>query len=697
MEAEEGEGGFERALEEVLALARSTLLAAHRGSPQRVPRRVPPAPLRSPRSVAVSSAAVPPAAGTFSDLRLEAPPQLPDGNASSRPDDEGVARSLGNDQDEGGVAPLVQSSSRVGALLVSRAGRDAPPAGIYNASCSSSCSASLVEAEASWRTWSPRPDTGSFVQASITGSQESLEDVPVVGRRLDEKAPTTLRARASSSKRRERFLQDDTTDSEDEQTNIESRLGTLINIANGVNTSTTARKNRQTSTMFHNISRVGTVVDVAMLRDNIWKRVVEWRLHSTKTSQLALFDAVMSTVIIANAIIIGLSMDLAPDWSGWIAVNGLFAVAFLMEMIAKMFAYGPKIYLLGPSGAWNVFECALAIFAGLEVFFAVVAESGRTGTPPVVFVIMRALRLFRIARVLRLARIPMFADLTLMVNGCLGGMKTLFWSQLLMALPLYVLALVFREAFGGKVGPDDEDTGPKGFQTVGLSFFTVYNCMVTGQCYTEGGAPIFVLLIKNWGHIWGAVYYLSSAFMSFGLANVITAIFVESTVASAKFNELRQKQLRLTDRKMFAESSLKLVELVWHHHADNTEQSSVRSLAREAISDILITPALFQKLNGMKEFQEVLSDLDIAREEQELLEGIEKMRGDARRSDIVSVGLVVRALAEELKLSQKDIREQLRLQAEGISTLQVKLLRRSRKARHGSPKASSPAGSMEEL
>merc|ERR1740129_201198 len=80
------------------------------------------------------------------------------------------------------------------------------------------------------------------------------------------------------------------------------------------------------------------------------------------------------------------------------------------------------------------------------------------------------------------------------------------------------------------------------------------------------------------------------------------------------------------------------------------------------LSSIQITPAFFNHLRSFREFQDLLNDLDVADEDQldlfdtldvdgsgavdleELIVGICKLRGDARRSDIVGVSLVARAM-----------------------------------------------------
>merc|ERR1712113_971833 len=91
-------------------------------------------------------------------------------------------------------------------------------------------------------------------------------------------------------------------------------------------------------------------------------------------------------------------------------------------------------------------------------------------------------------------------------------------------------------------------------------------------------------------------------------------------------------------------------------------QTLRRAMTLHEVSLIELTPEFFEDLRKFNEFQEILRDLDIADEDQldlfdtldvdgggtidleELITGIAKLRGGARRSDIVGVGLVVRSL-----------------------------------------------------
>merc|ERR1719203_892062 len=130
------------------------------------------------------------------------------------------------------------------------------------------------------------------------------------------------------------------------------------------------------------------------------------------------------------------------------------------------------------------------------------------------------------------------------------------------------------------------------------------------------------------------------------------------------------------------------MEMIWLHHEDNNNGCNLGSLPLEEAWEIQITPALFERLLKRKRFQEILKDLEIAEMEQvdlfetldvdgggtldleELVQGIAKLRGDARRSDVVSVGLMVRAMMESFTMFQETVAKQLEAHAAAIGTVQ---------------------------
>jgi len=141
-------------------------------------------------------------------------------------------------------------------------------------------------------------------------------------------------------------------------------------------------------------------------------------------------------------------------------VDSGFAAVFFLEMAMKMRSLGLPQYFLGEFKdfpllqdsdlRWRIFEFMLNFLALLEIVFAAVGTNLTGGTSKASF--FRTLRLTRIARIIRVCRLRMFADLLMMINGAIGGMRTLFWSMILISLPLYAVALLLRESLGDEPG-----------------------------------------------------------------------------------------------------------------------------------------------------------------------------------------------------------------------------------------------------
>jgi len=309
----------------------------------------------------------------------------------------------------------------------------------------------------------------------------------------------------------------------------------------------------------------------------------------------------------------------------------------------------------------------------------------------------------------------------MMINGALGGMRTLLWSMVLIAVPIYAVALVLRESvgeFADQAADGGQANGAEYFATLGLAWFTMFRCVVAGECTTEEGKPVFVLVTKHFGWGLGVVYCFVVMLMTFGLFNVITALYVENTVAAAKYNSLHQKRQRLLDSQMFAERIKQLVEFIWHVHTNDlaaqamtSRDSGTGSIASlishfrggagvrismnsddvaEVLQDIQITPELFDHLRSYREFQDLLTDLDVSDEDQldlfetldvdgggtidleELIVGICKLRGDARRSDIVGVSLIARSLQGAVTRFEESAMELLRNQSDTLHSLAKK-------------------------
>jgi len=417
-----------------------------------------------------------------------------------------------------------------------------------------------------------------------------------------------------------------------------------------------------------------------------WKRAA-YRLKKEPDTML---DFVFSFAILANATSIAISSDTKEWTEGWLLIDTVFASIFLIELCMKCWRKGILGYLFSREWHWAWFELVLVLvsIAEIAVTFIFVDIDHPQGSS-----LFRIIRLVRLTKMLRIFRVPMAAELDMMVKGAIGGARTLLWALVLISFPLFVVAMVFRETLGEEKGSSiDDATGAFGaassFSTLSSAAFTTFRCVVAGDCADGSGRPIFVLVTSEYGWCYGLVYSLTLVLMQFGLFNVIIALFVEQTVEAAKSNELYQKRCRLMDNVMFKEKSLEMAELAYslRHGVD------VASVAKKPTHDEMYAMELsheeFTNLCHDPYFKDVLSSLDVAEEDHldlfdtldvdgggtldlgEIVSGIAKLRGDAKKSDAVAAIL----LAKHLNRSLSDFRDEtynaLEMQGQILTSLQ---------------------------
>lgn len=410
------------------------------------------------------------------------------------------------------------------------------------------------------------------------------------------------------------------------------------------------------------------------------------RIRRDLRLQAMVIDSIMGLVIVLNTAVIGMSCDLGQGWGGWIWIDSIFAVVFLTEALSKVSILGIREYFTGSDLCWNVFELSLALMAVLEVVLQLVGSTDGEGAGAN-FSLFRIVRLARITRIIRVCRLEIFTELMVMIKGTLGGIRTLLWSVVLISLPLYAVALIFRETLGPL---KDSGFGAEAFATVPLSFFTVFRCVVSGECTEKNGRPIFVWVSTKYGWGFAFMYCVLQLFMTFGLFNVIVAIFVENVVAAAKFNDQLVKRQRLRDQVFFLEKMSELALVVAEHDENLTgrrhdcrDEQALRENLDALLAftmDIAIDRSLFERLKMDQRFNDLLHDLDIADEDQfdifdtlnaddsenihfeEFMVGIGKLRGDARRSDIVAVSLVMDSFIMEFRKFQLEVTSLAQLQ-----------------------------------
>eukprot|EP00928_Gymnodinium_smaydae_P082288 TRINITY_DN65662_c0_g1_i1.p1 TRINITY_DN65662_c0_g1~~TRINITY_DN65662_c0_g1_i1.p1 ORF type:complete len:592 (+),score=58.53 TRINITY_DN65662_c0_g1_i1:35-1777(+) len=360
-------------------------------------------------------------------------------------------------------------------------------------------------------------------------------------------------------------------------------------------------------------------------------------------------DWTMYAVILINMGVMGVSADNYRDWRGWAIADLVVVTVFVFELLVKLYIRGCTAFYRDSDRWWNVFDAVI-----LGVSIVDVSLTFRSTTSSYV----RLLRVGRLARLVRFVRAPFFKEILMMVNGMVGSFRTLFWSLLLVCIPFYVVALVCRETLG-RADADAHPVVHRMFKTVGESWLTVFRCML-GDCSDVNGTPIMVQINDHhgWGYTLG--YCVLMIITHLAIFNMIAAIYVENFMDVAKSNEALMQRRRLHDTKRTAVMEQELFIRVVSAYCSIHRSDLDEMLQEEMAARIRITRDEFDTIMAEQDVANVFDQLDIPHDDRhglfdvldadgndllrmdEILNGVMRLRGRARRSDIVFCSLILR-------------------------------------------------------
>eukprot|EP00931_Biecheleriopsis_adriatica_P104276 TRINITY_DN78964_c0_g1_i1.p1 TRINITY_DN78964_c0_g1~~TRINITY_DN78964_c0_g1_i1.p1 ORF type:complete len:638 (+),score=135.87 TRINITY_DN78964_c0_g1_i1:66-1979(+) len=410
-----------------------------------------------------------------------------------------------------------------------------------------------------------------------------------------------------------------------------------------------AKRESLTSTLKRRASQVGERIDgslalfaeAAVAAENedgdqvdelsCWNRFrFELRSRIRQTS----FDAVIITCIVLNAIAIGIQSD-------WMLLNigkeepvvfkvfeRIFAFIFLSELLARLTAFGFGGYYCGPEWRWAIFDSVIVFLQIFEEITAIVAGAENAGGGN--FGFMRILRILRLIRILRLVRILRFVqELRTMVMSIAGSMKSLAWTLVLMLLMMYVIGVYFCQIIadeGLELHAKGEDISLKEpnlmFYYGGLvrSVISLYQAMTGGVDWNDLSKPL-ENAISPWLSL---VFSLYIAFAVLAMMNVVTGVFVESALLTAR--EDRDKEVLSQVRQLFLSADADQNGMIsWEEFATTMDSPNFTKYLSSLDIDESEAQGLFLLLD---------TDESGAIDSEEFIQGIIKLRGPARAIDV---------------------------------------------------------------
>jgi len=329
---------------------------------------------------------------------------------------------------------------------------------------------------------------------------------------------------------------------------------------------------------------------------------------------------------------VGASMDCAmrshpiqvPVW-GYEVCERIFGITFLVELCIRLGATGPRFFLDPKDYVWNNLDfCTVTI----DIVFILIRWQGGN-----VFV-YRTLRLFRLVRTLRILRICRFlSGLRLMALAMARSAISLLWAFFLLSILLYVFSVYFMQAI---LGQDMEPLDPVQQRLLLDGFSSCMGSAITLLQFLCGGAdwkPTFDAFSRmNWVN--GAVFLLYIFFTVFGTLNILTGIFVDGAMSSARDDH---DQAILTHQEGRRKIITKLHEIFseiassGQVHLKSVREHLKKPEARAYLESIGIHDV--SELHHL--FRRLDLDSSMTLSENEFISGLIQMRGNARAFDLL--------------------------------------------------------------
>jgi voltage-gated sodium channel len=229
------------------------------------------------------------------------------------------------------------------------------------------------------------------------------------------------------------------------------------------------------------------------------------------------FDMVIFTVIVANAVVLGLeTYDGIRREAGDVlnTLNDVFLGVFVVELAIRITAYGrrPQDFFSGPARGWNLFD-----FVVIAAAFVPGLRENST-----------LLRLVRLARVVRVVRIlPDLRLLVVAVGRSLPGVASL---SVMGVLLLYVYGMVGWLIF--------EDRYPADYGSIGDAMLTLFVLLSLENlpAVIEKGLDVST---------WTVLYYVSFVLIAaFLLLNILIGVVINSMEEAREIEWQRAQEER---------------------------------------------------------------------------------------------------------------------------------------------------------
>mmetsp|Transcript_47564 Transcript_47564/g.106820 ORF Transcript_47564/g.106820 Transcript_47564/m.106820 type:complete len:647 (+) Transcript_47564:23-1963(+) len=270
------------------------------------------------------------------------------------------------------------------------------------------------------------------------------------------------------------------------------------------------------------------------------------------------FEICFAMVVVMNSIYIGVEVQYQRSEGAELpqeferAAQYTFTVLFTLELLARVGAYGFCRLFCSEDWLWSLLDVIIVVSSLWETTLDIVFSSGDNNNISALKA-FRVVRLTKILRTVRLIRIFRFVNaLRMLVTSIFHTLKSLFWAMVLIALNVYVFAVLFVQAVVDyqqeEVAPElsdrDKEAMDRYFSSVTDTMLSLFMSIAGGVSWEDVVSPL-----KSISWIWVGCFLFYVSFTYFAVLNVVTAVFCQSAIESAQNDHVNIVQSILANKE----------------------------------------------------------------------------------------------------------------------------------------------------
>jgi len=368
------------------------------------------------------------------------------------------------------------------------------------------------------------------------------------------------------------------------------------------------------------------------------------------------FDAFMCVIVIANAVVIGATINLEAaneephigfkysEWCCTVIFTAELGLRIWSVGLSKMFSRGERFM--------STMDALLVVIAVLETVLDVLVTSGTGLSDSAMVVVARVIKMLRLGRLLRpLRTVALFAELRVVAAMIAGSFRSLAWLLCILLAMAYCFALIitqgaatyFNDVAASGIIPEDYKQVRAAFGGVLTSMYSLLLAMTGGRDWGELSS-----LIGNAGMFYSAVLTLFVFVNLFSVLNIVTGVFVDGAIELAKRDRSMMIEKQNNSRAAIRKHLVALLSQL-DHNGDGalSKDEFFSAMAQAEVQDFMDALGIDPD-NAVEVFLLLDEDGDGMVTLQEFVVGMERIRGESKSIDIQMLRLYIKRIADEV-------------------------------------------------